>query len=206
VKADARCNCRELAKSYGRHEVLRDCSLAVGAGELVGLVGENGSGKSTLMRCLLGFTRPDRGSVYVQRPVGYCPQDDVLNATYTVAEHFDFMTDVYRRRCRVDDRHVASLLETLRLERYAGTRIGHLSSGTYQKVKFATSILHRPGMLMLDEPYEGFDWQMYKMLWEILSDLKADGAGILMISHLIFDKHYFDRVYAINEGRLDIER
>lgn len=200
-----RCNCQELAKSYGRHEVLRNCSLTVGAGELVGLVGGNGSGKSTLMRCLLGFTRPDRGMVYVQRPVGYCPQDDILNKTYTVAEHFKFMTDVYRKRCHVDDRFVTRLLETLGLERYNGMRIDHLSSGTYQKVKFATSVLHRPAMLMLDEPYEGFDWQMYKLLWEILSNLKADGAGILMISHLIFDKHYFDRVYAINEGRLDIE-
>ncbi len=205
MNADIRCDCRELAKSYGRHEVLRDCSLAVGAGELVGLVGENGSGKSTLIRCLLGFTRPDRGTVYVRRPVGYCPQDDILNANYTVAEHFGFMADVYRRRCPVDDRYVAKLLETLKLGKYVDMRISHLSSGTYQKVKFATSILHRPATLMLDEPYEGFDWQMYQALWEILSNLKAEGAGILMISHLIFDKHYFDRVYAINGGRLDIE-
>jgi ABC-2 type transport system ATP-binding protein len=76
VDAEIRCLCGGLRKKYGRREVLKGCSLSVSSGELIGVTGENGSGKSTLVRCLLGFTRPSSGEVWIDPSVGYCPQDN----------------------------------------------------------------------------------------------------------------------------------
>jgi len=83
------------------------------------------------------------------------------------------------------------------------TSIGDLSSGTYQKVKFLTSIYHSPRLIILDEPYDGFDWRMYLVFWEIIEELKSQGAAILMISHLIYDREKFDRIYELKEGRFE---
>ncbi len=195
-----RCYCDSLRKSYGRNGVLKGCRLAVNAGEMVGLVGENGSGKSTLVRCLLGFTAPSGGTTWVHPSVGYCPQEDYLNKRLTLGEHLLLMGDVYRLNYKVDARFIQMLVGELRLNAYLGMRIGHLSSGTYQKVKFVTSILHRPAMIVLDEPCDGFDWAMYQAFWTIMSAIKAEGCAVLMISHLLHDREKFDRIYELREG------
>lgn len=195
-----RCTCDSLRKSYGRKAVLNGCRLEVSAGEMVGLVGENGSGKSTLVRCLLGFTRPSGGATWVHPSVGYCPQENFLNNRLTLAEHFRLMSDVYRLTHDVEEGVLDALVGRLHLQSYLRTRIGHLSSGTYQKAKFVTSILHRPAMILLDEPCDGFDWAMYQEFWKIMAAVKEGGSGVLMISHLLYDRERFDRIYELREG------
>jgi ABC-2 type transport system ATP-binding protein len=200
------CKCAGLAKSYGRRSVLKDCWLTVGAGELVGLVGENGAGKSTLVRCILGFTSPCGGAVEVRGRVGYCPQEDILNRSYTIREHLTLLRSIYARHEPVDTAFVDRLLERFRLEGSLDRLIGELSGGTRQKVTFLTAILHKPTLLLLDEPYDGFDWNMYLMFWEIVDELCQTGAGVLLVTHLIYDRHRFDRVYELQEGYLHVAR
>lgn len=195
-----RCSCDSLHKSYGRRNVLNGCRLNVCAGEMVGLVGENGSGKSTLVRCLLGFTRPSGGTTWVHPSIGYCPQENYLNNRFSLSEHLLLMGDIYRLRHEVDGSFVQMLFGKLHLNPYLRMRIGHLSSGTYQKAKFVTSVLHRPAMIILDEPCDGFDWAMYQAFWEIMSVIKAEGSAALMISHLLHDRGRFDRIYELREG------
>ena len=195
-----RCSCESLWKSYGRKHVLNGCRLNVSAGELVGLVGENGSGKSTLVRCLLGFTPPSRGKIWVDPFVGYCPQENYLNNRLLLCEHLALMSDVYRLNYEIDASFLRMLIERLHLETYLRKRIGYLSSGTYQKVKFVTSVAHQPAIVVLDEPCDGFDWAMYQAFWEIMTAMKSAGNAVLMISHLLYDREKFDRIYELREG------
>jgi ABC-2 type transport system ATP-binding protein len=80
--------------------------------------------------------------------------------------------------------------------------MGHLSGGSMQKVKFLTSILDKPRIVILDEPTDGFDWGMYLTYWDIVSLLRKEGGAVLMISHLLYDQTRFDRVYEMREGSL----
>jgi ABC-2 type transport system ATP-binding protein len=195
-----RCACDSLSSTYGTRKVLRGCSFMVYDREMVGLVGENGSGKSTLVRSLLGFSRPSGGKVWVTPSVGYCPQENFLNRRITVKEHFAFMMEIYARSHVLNQRFMQMLLEKLKLVPYMQTRIGHLSSGTYQKVKFVTAVAHRPSMIFLDEPCDGFDWAMYLAFWEIMTLIKAEGSAVLMVSHLLYDRERFDRIFELREG------
>jgi len=196
------CSCEGLSKSYGRVEVLDNCFIEIAGGELVGLIGENGSGKSTFVRCLLGYTKPSAGTVTISGSVGYCPQDNILNQSYTLLEHLALASDIYGRRMPVDMDYVDRLIDRFRLGDFKDRTIGKLSSGTRQKVQFITSILHRPGLLIMDEPYDGFDWEMYLTFWDVIAELKEIGTGILLISHLVYDRENFDRILTLDRGKV----
>lgn len=203
MKDSILCTAENLHKSYKKVKVLKGCTLQIRTGELVGLVGENGSGKSTLVRCLLGFTKPSAGKIQINGTFGYCPQDDSLNQRYTVAEHFRLVEAIYRRHSPIDKNFVKQLIERLKLQPFLNVLIKNISSGTYQKVKLVTSLYFRPQLLLLDEPYDGFDWQMYQVFWEIISELKSQKSGILMICHLIYDFERFDRIYELVGGKIE---
>jgi ABC-2 type transport system ATP-binding protein len=140
-----------------RVDVLRGASLEVRPGELVGLVGENGSGKSTLMQIIVGLLSRDRGTLAVPARLGYCPQQPLLWDKLTVAEHFELFARAYELD---DDTASASrdgLLSELGFARYLDFRVEALSGGTRQKLNLALALLHEPQLLLLDEPYAGFD-------------------------------------------------
>jgi ABC-type multidrug transport system ATPase subunit len=195
--------CHDIKKSYGRLQVLKGCSLELEKGEFAGLVGENGSGKSTLIRCILGFTKADSGTIKLRGPAGYCPQENILNRRYRVFEHLKLTEALYRKNNSIDSEFIEASIDRLKLRPFLKSSIGSLSSGTYQKVKFLTSIYHSPRLIILDEPYDGFDWRMYLVFWEIIKELKSRGTAILMISHLIYDQENFDRIFELKEGRLE---
>jgi ABC-2 type transport system ATP-binding protein len=202
MTAGDRCSCSGLRKKYGRLEVLKGCSFLIRSGELVGITGENGSGKTTLVRCLLGFTRPTAGVVWLDSSVGYCPQDNYLGGQLTLSEHLRLCSAILDLGGEVYLRYRDELLDTLKLHEFMGRRIGQLSGGTIQKAKFLTSILHRPRLVVLDEPTDGFDWAMYLAYWDIISRMSREGTAVLMISHMVYDRKRFDRLYEIREGAL----
>ncbi|HEX5503243.1 MAG TPA: ABC transporter ATP-binding protein [Thermomicrobiales bacterium] len=188
-----------IAKSYGRRAVLRDVSFAVEPGQLVGIVGENGAGKSTLLRILAGELRPDAGRVWRRGRVGYCPQEAVLNEALTVAQHLEYFRAAY---ALPDVRRADELLALLDYERYRHTLVGALSGGTRQKLNLTLALLHAPALLLLDEPYQGFDWETYLRFWDLAAELRARGRAVLVISHLLFDRQRFDRIYQLRAGTL----
>ncbi len=188
-----------LAKSFGRHRVLRDVGFELRPGTLVGIVGENGSGKSTLLRILAGELRPNAGAVTLAGALGYCPQAVVLNESLTVAQHLDYFRAAYRL---TDLSRAQQLVETLAFGQYLGATVGTLSGGTQQKLNLTLALMHDPAVLLLDEPYQGFDWETYLRFWQVAADLRARGKAILVISHLIFDQQRFDALYQLHDGRL----
>lgn len=196
------CSCVDLHVSFGKYRVLDGCDLTVSGKEVVGLTGENGSGKSTLVKCLLGFLRPSAGQIHCAPPVGYCPQENYLHRSYTVAEHLELIGSLRRAGEPVDAGYLRHCQTTLKLDRYLDYPIRKLSGGTYQKVKLLTAIVHRPTLLVLDEPTDGFDWTMYLVFWDLMAELVTRGTGVLLISHLLHDRERFNRIYELREGKL----
>ncbi|HSI81032.1 MAG TPA: ABC transporter ATP-binding protein [Solirubrobacterales bacterium] len=185
-----------------RIEVLRGASLDVRAGELVGLVGENGSGKSTLMQIVVGLIAKDAGVVERPARLGYCPQSPMAWEKLTVDEHLELFGCAYglgdARRRRV----AGALLAELDFERYRGYRVEELSGGTRQKLNLALALMHDPELLLLDEPYSGFDWETYLRFWDLSQRRRDAGMGILIVSHLLAERERLDRIYELCEGRI----
>ncbi len=182
-------------------EVLKGASLMVCVGELVGLVGENGSGKSTLMQIVVGLLGRDGGSVEQPGRLGYCPQTPMLWEKLTVDEHFELFARAYDLDQEARERAVEGLLEELQFERYRGYRVEELSGGTRQKLNLALALMHEPALLLLDEPYSGFDWETYVRFWEMSERRRDAGMGILIVSHLLAERERLDRVYELRDGR-----
>ena len=180
--------------------VLRGASLDVGSGELVGLVGENGSGKSTLMKIIVGMLAPDGGTVDFGGTLGYCPQLPQLWDKLTVAEHLALFTKAYgldAERARVSTHR---LLDELNFRRYLDYRVETLSGGTRQKLNLALAMLHEPDLLLLDEPYAGFDWETYVSFWAMSEQRRDAGMAILVVSHLIGERERLTRTYTLQDG------
>jgi ABC-2 type transport system ATP-binding protein len=182
--------------------VLRGASLEILAGELVGLVGENGSGKSTLMQVIAGLLGRDGGDV--ERPVrlGYCPQLPMVWEKLTVDEHFKLFALAYGLDEDAGVKAADELLSELDFARYRRYRVEELSGGTRQKLNLALSLMHKPELLLLDEPYAGFDWETYEHFWEMSQRRRDAGMGILIVSHLLAERERLDRMYELCEGRI----
>jgi ABC-2 type transport system ATP-binding protein len=187
-----------------RIEVLRGASLDVGPGELVGLVGENGSGKSTLMQIIVGLLACDAGDVHRPPRVGYCPQQPLLWDKLTVTEHFELFSSAYKLDEAAAREAAADLLDELQFTRYARYRVEELSGGTRQKLNLALSLMHEPQLLLLDEPYAGFDWETYLRFWEMSERRRQGGMGILVVSHLLAERDRLTRLFELQDGRTEL--
>lgn len=188
-----------IARSFGRRAVLRGVNLTVAPGALVGVVGENGAGKSTLLRILAGELRPNHGTITRTGALGYCPQVVLLNDTLTVNQHLAYFGAAYNLTNLV---YAEQLIASLGYRQYGTMPIGTLSGGTKQKVNLTLALMHQPEVLLLDEPYQGFDWETYLRFWELAEELRAQGRAVLVISHLLFDQNRFDALYRLENGQL----
>ncbi|MDT0414694.1 ABC transporter ATP-binding protein [Streptomyces sp. DSM 41982] len=188
-----------LHHSYRRRRVLRGIDFALRPGVLAGIVGENGAGKSTLLKALSGELRPDRGTVGRRGSLGYCPQTVVLDNAFTVRQHLD----LFRAAFRLPDlRRAHEVLETLAFTEYLDERAGLLSGGSRQKLNLTLALMHDPDVLLLDEPYQGFDWETYLRFWELAGALRDAGRSVLVVSHLAYDAGRLDELWRLREGRL----
>ena len=182
--------------------VLRDASLEVKPGELVGLVGENGSGKSTLMQIIVGLLKRDAGAVDRPERLGYCPQTPMLWDKLTVDEHLALFARAYGLDEEAGRASSEALLAELDFAHYRDYRVEEVSGGTRQKLNLALSLMHDPELLLLDEPYSGFDWETYIKFWEMSERRRDDGMAILIVSHLLAERERLDRLYQLCEGRI----
>ncbi|HET6503103.1 MAG TPA: ABC transporter ATP-binding protein [Amycolatopsis sp.] len=190
----------QVHKSYGARSVLRGVSFRAQPGELVGIVGENGAGKTTLLRILCGQLRADSGTVNLDGTLGYCPQHPVLNAELTIEQHLRYFQVAYRLPT-LD--HATELIDQLGFGQYRTTTVNHLSGGTRQKLNLVLALMHDPAVVLLDEPYQGFDWETYLRFWDIAAALRDTGRTIVVISHLAYDTERLDTLHRLRDGVLD---
>jgi ABC-type multidrug transport system ATPase subunit len=187
-----------------RNEVLRGASLDVRRGDLVGLVGENGSGKSVLMQIIVGLLARDGGTLDRPERLGYCPQQPLLWDKLTVAEHFELFATAYAMTEEEGRAAARALMDELQFTRYEDYRVEVLSGGTRQKLNLALALMHDPQLLLLDEPYAGFDWETYLRFWEMAEHRRARGMGILVVSHLLAERERLTRIYELRDGRCEV--
>jgi ABC-2 type transport system ATP-binding protein len=198
-----------ITKSYRRGiwprwqelSVLRGADLVVGSGEVVGLVGENGSGKSTLMKIVVGALAADSGQVEVSGRIGYCPQEPVLYDRLTCDEHLELFGVAYGMDGEAVAAAADSLYATLGFDRWRDAQVDELSGGTRAKLNLALALLADPDVLLLDEPYAGFDWDTYLRFWDLAAERRAAGRSVVVISHFVTDEERFDRLIEMRDGR-----
>lgn len=199
-----------LTKHYGDFPALVDLDLEVHRGEVFGFLGPNGAGKSTTIRTLLDEIRPTRGSatvlgldsheqsVEIRRHIGYVPGDLAMYPNLTGRDTLHYFANL---REGVDWGHVEALAE--RLEADLGKKVGDLSTGNRQKVALIQAFMHRPDLLLLDEPNSGLDPLMQRQLQEMMREAVADGRTVFLSSHTLSEvQRVADRVGIIRRGRL----
>jgi ABC-type multidrug transport system ATPase subunit len=184
-----------------RNPVLRGADLTLRPGEVVGLVGENGSGKSTLMKILVGALAADSGTVGRTGRLGYCPQEPLVYGRLTCDEHFDLFGHAYAMTPAATEASRTAIYDALGFARYAGTRADQLSGGTLAKLNLGLALLADPEVLLLDEPYAGFDWDTYQKFWGLVAQRRQAGRSVLIVSHFVVDEDRFDRIVAVREGK-----
>lgn len=197
-----------ITKSYRRGlwprrrelPVLRGADLTLNTGEVVGLVGENGSGKSTLMKILVGELEADGGGMWIGGQIGYCPQEPILYERLTCDEHLELFGVAYGMDAPSIDDRAEDLYAALGFARWRDTRVEELSGGTRAKLNLSLALLADPDVLLLDEPYAGFDWDTYLRFWELAAERRAAGRSVLVISHFITDEERFDRLVELRDG------
>lgn len=198
-----------ITKSYRRgvwprrHQlaVLQGADLELCAGEVVGLVGENGSGKSTLMKILVGTLGADKGTVQITDRMGYCPQEPLLYDRLSCQEHLELFGVAYGMDAAAIAQAAEALYASLGFARWRDTQVAELSGGTRAKLNLALALLADPDILLLDEPYAGFDWDTYLRFWELTAERRAAGRSVLVVSHFVTDHERFDRLVELRHGK-----
>jgi ABC-2 type transport system ATP-binding protein len=184
----------KVLKRYGGTTILEDVDLVVRAGEVVALTGENGAGKTTLMRICAGLIRPDSGEVRVGGPIGYCPQAPGLFELLTAEDHlvmFGRGAGISRAESL---RRGDAILEEFGYPLRERTVTRDLSGGTRQKLNLALALLTDPSVLLLDEPYQGFDRGTYVNFWDHCEKWRSQGKGVVVVTHMLAELERVDRV------------
>jgi ABC-2 type transport system ATP-binding protein len=192
-----------VTKHFRRTLVLRDFTLTVRHGEAVAIVGENGAGKSTLLRLCAGLDVPDRGSILRTAKIGYCPQDPGLFELLTADEHLALFSATRAGRKTEAMAEGRDLLTALAFPAAKRTLVRDLSGGGRQKLNLALALLGRPGLLLLDEPFQGFDQGAYLDFWKFVNTWREEGRAVVVVTHLLTELHRVDRVVELVRQKPD---
>jgi lipopolysaccharide export system ATP-binding protein len=206
-----------LTKSYRGRTVIRDISLDIGPGEVVGLLGPNGAGKTTTFYCVVGLVRPDAGRVLLdghdvsrlpmylraRNGISYLPQEASIFRRMTVEENIIAILetlDLGRQQIR---ERTGEVLEELRIAHLAKSRAYNLSGGERRRAEIARALAISPSFILLDEPFSGIDPIAVADIQKIIYQLKAKGIGLLMTDHNVQETlRITDRACIIAEGRI----
>jgi ABC-2 type transport system ATP-binding protein len=198
-----------LSKRFGRIEALRDVSFAVAPGQTYGLLGPGGCGKTTLIRLLLGALRPSSGrAVVLGRPVpspataaavGYMPQLPALYLELTARENVSFFASLYGVHSR---KAVEETLALVELADRADSPVSTFSGGMRQRASLACALVHRPRLLLLDEPTVGVDPRLRAAFWAYFHRLNQEGVTIILSSHVMDEAERCHRLILLRDGRL----
>ncbi len=203
-----------LTKKFGDFTAVDDVSFDVPTGEIVGYLGPNGSGKTTTIRMLLGLLHPTSGTAHVLghdirhegdriRPVvGYMSQKFALYDELSVLENLDFYAGVYGLPRRVRTQNIQDVLQLVGLEGHKNAGAGQMSTGWRQRLALGIALVHRPRLLMLDEPTSGVDPSARHEFWDLIDSLARAGTTVFVTTHYMDEAEYCNRLGVMNQGRL----
>jgi ABC-2 type transport system ATP-binding protein len=209
---------QNLVKSFGDLVAVNDVSLEVREGEIYALLGPNGAGKTTTIKMLMGLLDPDSGSakvfgvnskekpVEVKHLVGYVPEEQQLYDSLTPRELFNFIASIRRLPPESITKRMKEFVKALDFEQYYDNMIVTLSQGNKQKTMLIAALLHRPKLLILDEPFSSLDVRAAKIMKDIVKIHVENGGAALLSTHVMeVAEGLCDRVGIIDEGKLIAE-
>ena len=200
---------QNVSKRYGKTLANDGVSFSLAGGELAVLLGPNGAGKSTLIKCVAGLLRFE-GNIQIcghgnktleaKRALGYIPEMPAVYDLLTVSEHLEFMRRAWRME---DDGYGEALLRRFEMWDKRDKLGKELSKGMQQKLSICCQLVHRPKVIIFDEPLVGLDPHAIKELKEMFGELRKDGAALLISTHMIDSvEDYWDAAYIMMHGRL----
>jgi ABC-2 type transport system ATP-binding protein len=205
----------ELTKRYGSIIAVDGVSFGVDEGEIFGLLGPNGAGKTTLMEILCGLRRFDNGRVTVRGfdlvkdsykvrgSIGFCPQETLLYDLLSVRENLAFSASLYSLSRKKFRERVEFSTKVLGVGEFLNRRVEHLSGGMKRRANLASSIIHDPPIVILDEPTVGFDPTIKREFWELIKELKNTGKTVLLSTHDMYEADEIcDRVAIMEKGKV----
>ena len=206
---------KSVVKRYSEILAVDNVDLSIKTGEIFGLLGPNGSGKSTTLKMLLGLVQPDSGAVNVlgvdvrkdpvavKQQVGYVPESPRLYEFLTGIEYLDFIGDIYSMQTEEKKNRITEYLKALQLEGREGDMITGYSDGMKQKIALISAFLHRPKLLILDEPLSALDPRSARIVKDFLQKLKAQGVTTIMSTHVLeIAQAVCDRIGIMYQGKL----
>jgi ABC-2 type transport system ATP-binding protein len=211
MPTDSIIEVHDLTRYFGDFIAVDHLTFALSPGQVVGFLGPNGSGKTTTLRMLLGLLRPSEGwarvlgfdaarqSDQVRALTGYMSQKFGLYQELTVQENLEFYAGIYNLH---DPARLQHVLVELGLEEIAGRQVRQLSAGWRQGLALATAIVHRPRLLLLDEPTSGVDPSARRAFWDLIYNLAEEGITILVSTHYMDEAEYCHQVGILQRGRL----
>ncbi len=206
---------KHIVKVFNGKAVINDFNLTISEGEFFGFVGKSGAGKTTLLRLLLGFYKPDQGSIYyaekditkkleeLRLHVGFCTQDNSFYPDLTIQENLMYYGQLYDIPGRKLAERIKELLSLVQLTGNEASFAGKISGGMKRRLDFAISMLHNPSILILDEPTTGLDPIIRRQVWDLMTKVNKAGKTIIITSHLLeFIEKHCECVGVLNHGRM----
>lgn len=203
----------KLQKRYGNVEAVKDVSFQVEPGEIFGLLGPNGAGKTTTIRCLCTLASPNGGKIEVsgidaianpkaaRQKLGYVAQEVALDKVLTGRELLQLQAALYHIPGKIAKERINNTIASLGLQEYADKKTGTYSGGIRKRLDLAAGLLHRPDVLVLDEPTVGLDIESRVVMWDILRQLRDSGTTVLLTSHYLEEVDALaNRVAIIDKG------
>ncbi|MBF8808572.1 MAG: ABC transporter ATP-binding protein [Enterococcus lacertideformus] len=200
---------------YGHLPVLKDISFSVKPGEMVGLIGLNGAGKSTTIKHIIGLLEQKKGSITIndmslkknteayRKQIGYIPETPSLYEELTLREHIEVTAMAYDIPIDVAMKRAEKLLTTFRLANRLEWLPANFSKGMKQKVMILCAFLIEPALYIIDEPFLGLDPLAINALLELMVEMKNEGSGILMSTHILATaEKYCDRFVVLHNGKI----
>lgn len=193
-----------VRKAFKKNVVLRDISFTAKSPDIIGLIGKSGCGKSTLLKILVGFHKPDSGtisldgkniaknSMQLRRMVGYVTQENSFYEKLSVAENMSYYASLYNLAFRKGRERIIMLLDKVGLLAHKKTLAGNISGGMKRRLDFAIALLHDPKILILDEPTAGLDPLLIEQFWKVVKEVVSkEEKVVIMSSHIIseIEKH-----------------
>tara|TARA_Y100001968_G_scaffold43888_1_gene33980 strand:- start:1647 stop:2654 length:1008 start_codon:yes stop_codon:yes gene_type:complete len=209
---------KDLVKNYGPVKALNGLTIEVPNGCLYGLLGPNGAGKSTTLRILCTLLSPDSGRVIIsgidaikdprkiRRILGYVAQEVSIDKILTGRELLRFQADLYHLSSKEINTRIPELISLLEMGNWIDRRCGSFSGGMKRRLDIASGLLHRPKLLVLDEPTVGLDIESRTVIWDLLRELRSQGTTILLSSHYLEEvEKLSDEIAIIDQGRVIAE-
>ncbi|MCM3651459.1 ABC transporter ATP-binding protein [Metabacillus litoralis] len=203
---------QHISKSFGKQQVLKDIYLNIQEGEIFGLLGPSGAGKTTLVKQLVGLDLPSSGEIYLFQEkmpalklierVGYMAQSDALYGELSAKENLQFFASLYGLKGKKQQQRINEVMEIVQLTDHLTKLVSNYSGGMKRRLSLAISLLHKPKLLILDEPTVGIDPVLRKSIWKAFDNLKKNGTTIIVTTHVMDEAEKCDRLGLMRDGSL----